>query len=215
MALTFQKRAREGAENCGCIKQLECISLLESINVVELLLWTRQNCISVGLILLLDAASCCTASTCLSLLGIAALYQNLVVPGLMPRSPFPSCPVLEAEQWRPCANQCWGLVLQECFYLYKPGEKRVNCSQIRWFLWSFTKLWYLGNHQTLCESNGLWGEPATWIAQSKFSNLLGTAAVFKGLFYALILWPLLANTTSLVWGFSYFPFTSSVLLLEV
>lgn len=90
-------------------------------------------------------------------------------------------------------------------------KKGKLCSQIRCCVLGCTKLWYLDNDQSLCESNGLWGEPAAWIAQRKFTSLLGTAAVFKGYFMPLFLWPLPANATSLVWWFSYFPFTSSVL----
>lgn len=89
-------------ENCGCIKQLAYISLLESINVVAVVFLSKAELHLFGLILLLDADSCCTASKYLSFLEIAALYQNLVVAGLMSRSPFPSHPVLEAEHWRLC-----------------------------------------------------------------------------------------------------------------
>lgn len=65
------------SENYGCIKQLVYISLLESINLnlLQLLFRAKQNCILVGLILLLDASCCCTAGKGLSLMVIALLCQ--------------------------------------------------------------------------------------------------------------------------------------------
>lgn len=162
-------------ENGGCIKQLACISSLESINVVAVAFLSKAELHFSWS----DTASWCWqllhCTKCLSSLGIAALCQNLVVTGLMSRSPFPSCPELEAEHWTPCAYQCGGLPFRKVSTCTNM-EKRVSCSQIP----SCTKLGYLGNDQSLCESNGLWGGPATWTAQSKFSDLLGTAAFFKG-----------------------------------
>lgn len=113
-------------ENCGCFKQLAYISLLESINVnlLQLLFWAKQNCILVGLVLLLDADSCCTASKCLSLMGIAVLHQTVWWSQ-------GSCPDLHSlpaqrlkQSWRPCANQCGGLPFRKVSTCNKPGKKK-------------------------------------------------------------------------------------------
>lgn len=77
-----------------------------------------------------------------------------------------------------------GLALQECFHLYRPGKKLQPHELLSFGLY---KLWYLGNDQSLGVSNSLWGNPTTWIAQSKCSNLPGTAAVFKGYFMPWLL----------------------------
>lgn len=66
------------SENCGCIKQRAYVSPLESINVnlLQLFFRAKQNCVLVGLILLLDASCCCTAGKCLSLMVIC-VHQSV------------------------------------------------------------------------------------------------------------------------------------------
>lgn len=67
------------SENCGCIKRLAYISLLESVNMnlLQLLFSAKQNCILVGLIPLLDASCCRAASKSLSLMVTAVLHQRV------------------------------------------------------------------------------------------------------------------------------------------
>jgi len=63
------------SDNCGCIKQMAYISLLESVkmNLLQFLFRAKQNSILDGLVLLLDAGCC----KCLSLIVVAALHQRV------------------------------------------------------------------------------------------------------------------------------------------
>lgn len=153
--------------------------------------------------LLLDADSCCTAPSVYPHWGLLLCIRIWWSQGWCPDLHSLTAQCLKQSTGHPMLISM-GACPSGMFPPVQTWKKRVNCSQVL----SCTKLWHLGNDQSLCESNGLWEGSATWTAQSKFSDLLGTAAVFKGYFMPFLLWPLLANATFLVWGFSYVPFTS-------
>lgn len=131
--------------NCGYIKHLGYISLLESINVnlLQLLFRAKENHVLVGLILLLDAHCCCSAGKYLSLVVISVPHQSLVVTGLISRSSFPLCLVHKGEEHGRCyTKQCRGLPCGNASS-WTPGKKRIDCSQMRCFLLSPTERWWL------------------------------------------------------------------------